>query len=78
MSQSPSVIIEIWNGDFKDAESSEILPANPPFRHAAGDSKLNWLLEGGSHILVIKSMRDEQSSLHVRLMISPETKFRQS
>ena len=78
MSQSPSVIIEIWNGDFKDAESSEILTANPPFRHAAGDSKLNWLLEGGSHILVIKSMRDEQSSLHVRLMISPETKFRQS
>ena len=77
LSQSSSATIEIWDGDLEDAETGKALTANFPSRHTTGNSRLNWLLQGGSHILIIRSMDDQQNTLHVKLRISPRTRFRQ-
>jgi len=64
------VTIEIWDGDPGDMEPNKALTTSLPLRCAAGNSKLRWLLQGGSHILVIRSPNDQQNSLHVKLRIS--------
>jgi len=70
LSQSSSATIEIWDGSLRDAEPKRFLTANSHSRHVTGNSKLSWLLQGGSHILVIKSTNDQQNSLHIKLRIS--------
>jgi len=71
LSESSAATIEIWDGSPQDIKSINASGTSLFSRDAAGNSKLSWLLRGGSHILVIKSMDDRQNSLHVRLMISP-------
>jgi len=41
-------------------------------KRITGNTKLNWLLQGGSHFLVIKEKNGQQKYLHVRLTISPK------
>jgi len=71
--ESSAATIEIWDGKLEDAKSIRSPTADLSSRYAAGNSKLNWLLQGGSHILVIKSVDDQQNSLHVNLRISPRS-----
>ena len=69
LSNYSSATIEIWDGDLKDVEPGKVL-TNLLSRHAAGNSKLNWLLQGGSHILLIRSTDNQQDSLRIKLKIS--------
>ena len=70
LSEPSAVIIEIWDGNPEYIKSVNRPAAGLSWKRAAGNSKLDWLLQGGSHILVIKSMNSQQDSLHVKLKIS--------
>jgi len=69
--ESSAATIEIWDGSPKNIKSINSSKASFLSRHAAGNTKLNWLLRGGSYILIIRARDDQQNSLHVKLMISP-------
>lgn len=69
--ESSAATIEIWDGSLKDIKSINSLRMSLLSKQATGNTRLNWLLQGGPHILVIKSADDQQNSLHVKLMITP-------
>jgi len=71
LSESSNATIEIWTGKPKHIKLDESPTANLYLRRITGDTKLNWLLQGGSHLLVIKEENNQQKHLHVKLKISP-------
>jgi hypothetical protein len=71
--QSSSVTVEIWNGKLKDMAQGRAPAKSFPLKNTAGNTEFNWLLQGGSHILVVRSTDNQQALLHVKLRISPRS-----
>ncbi|RJS90944.1 hypothetical protein CW705_04740 [Candidatus Bathyarchaeota archaeon] len=72
---SSMVSIEIVDGDLEDVKLIKSLTADLNSRNSAGNQKLGWLLQGGSHLLLIRSLDDSQTSrcINLRLSISPRS-----
>jgi len=70
ISESSPTTIEIWDGTPRDIKSIKTSTASLLSMHASGNTKLNWLLRGGSHLLVIRSTDDQLNLQHVKLRIS--------
>jgi len=70
ISESSPTTIEILDGTPKDIESINSPMTSLPSRYVSGNTRLNWLLQSGSHILVIRSIDDQPNLLYAKLRIS--------